>query len=486
MTPIRYIALLFAGLLVAPAASLAQPLDALDRAEHDTTVVALVDGTPITFGEVRRGFGLEPVWTRGQSRLDAYRDQLERAVADRLMAAEARRQALHRDPYAASRLAFLEEKEAIRELYRREILGQVEVSEVDMQTAYLRSKSKVRLLSSSFADRPSALAHLEALRDDSLSAPLAPMDTTGWLSFYDVSAPFQEVIFDLQEGEAAGPIESGGRFFVVKLLEGERNLFLSEREMAEQQSRLRRTLTEQRAQPLARRYVAEAMEGLDVRLERAGFVALGRALEQELNSGAVELDEAEVRRVEPNLNGDELVVRWNGGSMTAREVLWAISHLPATPLEAGRPVAPQLKAAVGMLVRNQILAERARAKGLDTLAAVRREVSWASDRYLRDRLRDRHRSGIEVDAADVAAFRQDESFEEIDTRLAPELATDDGAVEALLRAHRLTRWEGELIATLRRESAVSVHPETLRDRVRHPEEVLAENPIPMMVREVFQ
>lgn len=457
-------------------------------------VVATVGGRAVYFSDVSRAFALEPAWTRGQRRFEAYDVQLDQLVADRLLAQEARRRGLDTLAWAAGRLEFLESKEVVRELYRREVLAGVELTEREYAEAYARSKRRVRLHYVRTAAEARADAYAEGLRGGSfedlkvVDAERDEKGTTGWLSFGGVAEELEAVVFQLEPGDVAGPIAIEGDYYVVMLAEGEVDRFTSEYDFAQQRGQIRQVLTERRARPLAAAYIADVMEGQRVRLDQEGFAALGAALLRvipDLDPGTPLTPEV-VRLVEQELplTGSETVVTYAGGAMTAREVLDELSHLPSSLLRPGRPLAPQLRDAVAVLVRNRVLAARGRALELEALPRVRREVQAQQDAFMADLLRRLERDGIDVTPEEVAAFRASTTFEEANRRAGGGL--DEARLAEVIRDYRAAAWEVNLVERLREAVPVEVDEARLRAEIRHPDALLDYAPTPVIVREVFQ
>jgi hypothetical protein len=459
-----------------------------DSASFDTTVVARIDGAPVYMGEVMRSYGLRPVWERGQTRLEAFQRQLDQVVDDRLLSLEARNVRLDASDVVAHYLRFIEDREVNRALYREDILGQIDVSEETLLRAYALAKRRVILdyVRTTDPDRAAAYAELmHSVPIDSLSVHAEDdAGTTDWLSFGDLTETLDGA-FTLEEHEVLGPVRESGRLTVVRLRRGEIDRFMSEWEFAEQKNRLRRRIQERAAAPLAAQYVADLMADKAVRLDQQGFEALAGFVEDYLLPGEPELrlddERVETIRASLPLRGDETVVRFAGGEMTALDVLRGLSAMPSTLIRTGRPVQPQLRDAIAVLVRNQFIAESGRGRGLDSRPHVQREIRYFTDQYLAGQLRLHARRSIDVPSDRIAEIRN--AADDV-SAVATERYSDE-QLDDFYRSYTLARWETDLVTRLRTRHHVEIFEDVLAAAVRQPSSRIDYDPVPLIIRDIF-
>lgn len=453
-------------------------------ASFDTTVVAVIDGAPVHFGEVQRSFRLRPVWERGQQHVDAYQRQLEQVIDERLLAMEARNVRLDLNDAVAHHLAFIEDREINRELYREVVLDRIDVGPERLERAYELGKRRIIVTYIRTTDPSRAERYRMALAsgDDSLAVhPEDDRGETDWLRATDLHESLSELFFG-KEGDVLGPLLIDGRHTVVRLERGEVDVFMSEWDLAQQKSRLVRLLQEREAAPLAAQYVADLMADKHVRLDQDGFAALARHLNEWLVPGTPELrlDEERIAAVQDELPlyGDEVVVRFAGGEMSALDVMRGLSSMPSSLIRPGRPIHPQLRDAIAVLVRNHFIALEGRARGLHERPAVRREVAYFQNQYLAGQLRVLARRGVEVSPARLSEMRASAAD-------APGDELSDEQLADLIRSYELARWETGLVQRLRHRHNVQVDPETLASIINYPSARIDHDPVPLIVRDIF-
>src|SRR4030042_5078237 len=101
-------------------------LSGCGKPEQQKDVLAQVGNRFIDMKELNRSYGLHPRWKRGQTELGAYLTQLDALMTQKLYAQEAEKLGMDRDSLMQGYLRFLNEKEMIKGLYRREIRGKVQ------------------------------------------------------------------------------------------------------------------------------------------------------------------------------------------------------------------------------------------------------------------------------------------------------------------------------------------------------------------------
>lgn len=118
----------------------AEPVPVADS--QPGTAVASAGERSIDWRLLQRSFQLDARWQRGQTREAAYRLQLGYLIDQKLLAQEALANGALQDPALAGYLEAIQEKEMIKELYRREVASRVEISEETYRQAYRYSKRK--------------------------------------------------------------------------------------------------------------------------------------------------------------------------------------------------------------------------------------------------------------------------------------------------------------------------------------------------------
>ncbi|NIV73032.1 MAG: hypothetical protein GWN44_10300, partial [Calditrichae bacterium] len=197
-----------------------------DTREPGETIIATVGDCTIGWRLLWRSYHLDPKWGRGITHRQAYHNQLNYLIEQKLFAREAIANGLDKDKSIAGLLNAITEKEMIKELYRQKVASRVEISEAEYQTAYQRSKKKVQFEFVSTPNRANARAYQEQLaatplEDIHLRSPSTEQKgTSPMFSYGDMTPELEEVVFDMQLGEVSSPLKIDRRYMVIKLIDG--------------------------------------------------------------------------------------------------------------------------------------------------------------------------------------------------------------------------------------------------------------------------
>lgn len=459
----------------------------------DLHPVAQVGERTIAVGHLKRSFALSPKWGAGLTRRQAHQHQLDYLIDQKLFAQESIRQNLHLEPTLAGYLEFLEQKELIKALYRHEIAAHVEISEEEYQRAYLDSKKQVRFQYLYAPNNERALAfrrYLETEPFDSIQVDAGAGERKGVttsMSFGDMVAELEAVVFDMEIEEISAPIPVQDGFMVIKLIEGVEDKFLSEMDFAEHKNRLQKVLYDRKAGPIANRYIKELMLDKNLTLNREVFYHLSHLfddLTREMSDDPtlipVHLSDQDMQLVQDRTADfqKETLATFSGGVITVEEFLQTLSNMPA----GFRPrvkSAPALKDAIGVIVRNRFLAARARQKGLGQLSEVRSAIQIQQDEVLAEYYLSRHRKTVEITPEDISDFQQRMS----DVPMTGEINADE--IEQIILEYRMAEFKLAERTRLSRVFEIAVDSVSLESAIANPDEIIDRDPIPFVMQEQF-
>lgn len=459
-------------------------------------IIATVGDRSIEWRLLRRSYELEPKWGRGLTHKDAYQNQLDFLIEQKLFAREAIANGLDKDKSIAGLLTAIKEKEMIKELYRQEVASGVKISEEDYRTAYQRSKKRVRFefvytpqpaRASIYSTqlRTTALENIQLISPSDEQKGVSPM-----FSYGDITSELEEVVFDMQPGEVSDPIKIDNGYMVVKLIDGEADKFMSETDFAESKSKIQKVIFERRARKISDEYIYKMLKDQEVKINPPAFYALSEQFSRIVQNKSsdqpfpIYLSNSELNAAETSLKemADEVLVTFKGGQFTVEEFLRKLWDTPA----AMRPqvnMAPQLKKAIAVTVRNHYLAQEAYRQGLDKSPEVRYEAEAQSDEILARYYIRKLRDDLTVTAAEVEEFKHKENFETVSKRFHGKL--DDAAVHGIILDYKLTRQRMIAADSLRAVYTVRVDSALFEARIPEPDQIIREKPAGFAYRERF-
>ena len=494
----RHCAVLAAVLLLAGYGCAGHEEEPAPLADTQSDAAVASAGTrSIDWRLLQRSFQLDARWQRGQTREAAYRLQLDYLIDQKLLAQEALANGALQDPALAGYLQAIQEKEMIKELYRREVASRVEISEETYRQAYRYSKKKVQFEYITTPDLERARIYLQQLRRLPLGDIVlkdAGTDEKGvspMFGFGDVAEELEPLVFEMEAQEVGGPVEVEGNFMVVKVVDGQVEKFMSEIDYATEKSRIKRVLFDRRAGDISNAYIESLLKDENVRINPRAFTPLARKFAEIVENKTsaepfpVYVSDRELHTVQAQLAdlGDAVLVSFNAGQLTVKEFLTRLQNMP-NGIRPKVNMAPHLRKAIAGVVRNYYLAAEARRQGLDQSPEVLYEVQAQQDEALAIYWSGKIRRRLAVSAEEVAEFKQKEKYAEVNQRLNGTL--DDQRVRQIILDVKFARRQIEIADSLRGVYSAAVDSLQLRALVKAPDEMINETPVGFAYREQFQ
>jgi parvulin-like peptidyl-prolyl isomerase len=335
---------------------------------------------------------------------------LDLLVAEKLMANEAERRGLHRDPLLQKLVANVEARAVIRELYKEEVKAQVEIREEELRQAYTRSNTTLSLRYLRTDDPEQAerwRRELQEGRDfldilaESLGGPVDDSTQVAELRWGETDPALEDAAYQLRQiGEVSDVVRSQGAFYILQLVNAATNPLLTESGFQARRSTLTTVLRARKETVRSAEFVRDFMRGKNVVLKGRAFGILASELERyvdfqpggdsSLNPKFDSLTELEFEQSQERLADhlDDPLITYKGGQWTIREALekmWLIG-MPLDRRSRGAFVS-SLRGLLKNMVRDEFLAKEGYRRGLQKRQSVRREVEMWRDYYLFTMLR---------------------------------------------------------------------------------------------------
>lgn len=202
------------------------------RPESKARVLVSIDGEVITTADFMRQFEDLPDYYRAyvkENRSQFLRDMVDRELIYR----QARRSPLARSEKLRARVRDYEKDLLVNEFVRREITGKMEFSEADLRFYYEQNpddfvspegvnvsvilvpdESRARNILGRISDGDD---FHELAREYSAHPSRLQGGDLGLLRRGDIAPEIEEIVFELEPGESAGPIESNAGYYLVKV-----------------------------------------------------------------------------------------------------------------------------------------------------------------------------------------------------------------------------------------------------------------------------
>lgn len=462
----------------------------------EDAIIAYAGQHPIDWKLLHRSFELNPQWKKGLTQKHAYLRQLDYLIDEKLFAQAAISDGLLQDSLLAGYLKFIQEKELVKELYRQEIASRVEISEQEYQDAYQKLKRQVKFSyvytpSFSQAEQYAQELKTKTIEEIQLFEPTHDIKgITPFIAFGELRQEVEEKVFTLAPGEISAPLAVDNGYMIVKVIDGRVDLFMSELDFAERKNKIQKVIFERKAEKVSNAYVKKLMADKDLQLNPPVFFALSLEFSKIIkNKFSVEplpiyVNDSELQEARDNLSSllPQTLITFRGGKMTVAEFLRELSCMPPD-LRPNVKMAPQLKDAIGVIVRNKYLANEARRKKLDKTAKVRWEIQAQSDEILARYWLQKKYQDILVTEDAVESFKHSADFLEFLKNSSKEI--DDQLIYNFLHLQKLSRYKVLWADSLKTKYTVKIDTSRLVQNIKNPEMMIKENPVPMVVRELY-
>jgi hypothetical protein len=464
------------------------------REERPADLLAQVGDRVIGMKELNRSYMLRPEWKRGQTELQSYLTQLDKLIIQKLYAQEGEKIRLESDSLLQDYLLFLKYKEMIKGLYRKEIRARVSLDSNDVRRLYEWSKKKVdyEYIFCQDSGRCAIFAGLLGRRDvGDITFPGDSSVRTGrqeGTKVGDLPPRLERLLFTSSPHEVRGPVRVSGGYVTFKVTGGQQEKFLSENEFILQRQKFEHLLTDRIADSLSGAYIVSLMQDKDLRLNAPVFWAVAdhffrRVKEQHLDPMRIQninVTSDEIRLLNDDLTGmgDAIVATHREGNLTVRQLMQALSVMPGS-LRPRVRTPENLKAAIGMIVRNQYLLKEAERQGMGRDQEVLYEYQLQCDEALAQAYYERRRGEVQVTPEEVELYKKRTriSEEQVFFKMNMTALARDAKTDSLLEAE---------LPGLKAHYPVSVDTAKVRSMLKTPDAVLNENPVRMFVREIFQ
>ncbi|OGB66460.1 MAG: hypothetical protein A2Y94_14275, partial [Caldithrix sp. RBG_13_44_9] len=459
-------------------------------------IIASAGDRTVDWKLLERSFELNPQWKKDLTYQQAYLRQLDYLINEKLFAQAAQESGLLKDPKLVGYLKFIEEKELVKELYRLEVASLVEISEREYQEAYQKLKKQVKFdyIRSSSPERAEKYAAELKLRPLDEIQLLAPEEdskgTTLLIAFGELRPELEDKVFSLQQGEISAPIPIDEGYMVVKVVDGRTDLFMSELDFAEKKNKIQKVVFDRKAGVVSNAYIKELMSDKNLTLNPEVFYALSlefsKVIKNKLSDEPLPifLSDAELAQTRHDLIDllPQTLITFRDGEMTVGEFLQELSYMPPD-LRPNLKMAPQLKDAIGVIVRNKYLAKEARKKNLDKNEQVKWEVQVQSDEILARYWLQQKSEQFTVTPEEILLFKQSENYQKYQRMKNDEPA--DELLQNLLLKQKISQQKILLADSLKLKYDVKIETARLTTKLKNADEIIDHNPIPLIVRELY-
>jgi hypothetical protein len=146
-------------------------------------------------------------------------------------------------------------------------------------------------------------------------------------------------------------------------------------------------------------------------------------------------------------------------------------------------MAPQLKKAIAISIRNDYLTRQAYKQGLDKSAVVKYETESQSDEILSRWMLKEMKKKVNVTDAEINDFKQKENFSKVNNQFNGKLT--DAVIEDIIRDYKFSIYRRNFSDSLLSVYPVKVDSFLLSENITDPEKIIKHKPINFAYVEKF-
>lgn len=371
------------------------------KTSTDEDTIARVGDQKISFEELENSLKLSPRYTIRTPLRQARLSQLQYLMGEKYYYIAALKANLQENPEIRKRIDYIKNQEIIRAYLHQLIFENVKLNDQLVLNAYTKFDFEIRVKhlsvftleeANSLRKRLEAGEDFDQLAREIYSDPALAQKggDIGYISFGDLDAALEEIIYTMRIGEISKPIPSQNGYHILKVIDIRQNEFSQNIGSQMKSEHIRNILVNRMADKLIRGKLAEFAKGekiqinnriLDALVSNTNSVMGQQYMSPDLFKHPIQV--SELRSIHLNLAdiGDEIVVKFAKRSITVNEFLERLKEMP--PLH--RPylgTRNRMVEAVIDMVRDDLLLENALKLKFDEMEGVKESTNKHIEKLL--------------------------------------------------------------------------------------------------------
>lgn|GEM_PF-5525716 len=368
-------------------------------------VVAEIGDRKITEAQFLQDYTFAPSSIKTGTVQEIKQRFLDGMIEEMLFAIDGEKHGFTQDSAVQKLLTYHENREIIRELYRREVRQQVHIPDTEVANSFEKLAYEIHARHLFARDKATAdsLKNLldngatfyelarNVFSDPKLANSGGDLGTVKW---GELDADLENAIFSLPVGQISDPIQSKYGYHIVKVDSRVKNVMQTVGDYTDRAQTVKTILRRRKEHTLAHQYIQQVMAPQNVRMKGPVFghlvdmfwnhySVMGDSLKGLVQDPELDLVESQMKQ----FLGETLVTSRHN-TWTVRDVLEMYRYNPMSfSIASERHCAVSLENIIGILTRDAYLSQLGREKGLAKAPRVRQFVENRRDEILARRMK---------------------------------------------------------------------------------------------------
>jgi foldase protein PrsA len=362
--------------------------------EEHPEAIARIDGESLTIEDFRLFYELDPNFGIDSSGYPALLDELHNYIDHTLAYRKAEQSGLTEDTLFQKARNWEERQAMLRQLYREKVEAQIEISEQELRTAYLKYNTQLHIRHLFTKDVEEARILYRRLQEGASFATLAAevfQDTLlvksggdlGWIKAGDLDEDFADAALVLAPNEISSPVQTQWGYHIIQVLDRKDQVLLTEDDFNAQRRSLEKRIKRKKSRRLANEYIAHFMKDVNPQPVPQNFRLLWNAVvpstesENSVLTFNLMFSDDLIQKAIENLGSglEKPLVQYHGGTVSIKEYLDALKNeFPVSNRPRFR-IRQQLSNHIGIWVRDRFLYREAKRDGLQNHPRVQQDVT---------------------------------------------------------------------------------------------------------------
>ena len=355
-------------------------------------IIAQVDDKEITLKEFRSFYELDPNFGIDSTGLPALKDELDYYIYQILALRKTKDNGLASDTFFVRASNWEQRQAMLRELFRQDVQGKVEVSDDELKNEYENENVSVHvrhIFSKSQKEINSDLQRIkngetfdtiarEAFKDSTLAVSGGDL---GWIKLGDLDDDFASAIKKLKGNKISDVVKTKWGYHIIQVLDYKKQLIVNESDFERRRPVLLKKIQRKRSLSISNDYVKSVMLDLNPQPDPNIFRILWKSLvplqeqERTVLSQNQTISNKAIKECRNQYYSylDEPFILYKNGKITLGEFLEKMESIPVSHrpnFESARDLSNQ----IAVWLRDEFLYKRALERKLNDHPAVIKEV----------------------------------------------------------------------------------------------------------------